>query len=52
MKLSKTLIYLFLAPVVTGAQEIPVDTSNPRIQVVTNLGSSSSSSTGIAHLIR
>ncbi len=39
MKLSKTLIYLFLAPVVTGAQEIPVDTSNPRIQVVTNLGS-------------
>ena len=39
MKLSRTLIYLFLAPVVTGAQEIPVDTSNPRIQVVTNLGS-------------
>ncbi len=39
MKLSKTLIYLFLAPVVTGAQEIPADTSNPRIQVVTNLGS-------------
>lgn len=38
MKLSKTLIYLFLAPVVTGAQEIPVDTSNPRVQVVTNLG--------------
>ncbi len=39
MKLSKTLIFLFLAPVVTGAQEIPADTSNPRIQVVTNLGS-------------
>ncbi len=39
MKLSRTLIYLFLAPVVTGAQEIPADTSNPRIQVVTNLGS-------------
>ena len=39
MKLSRTLIYLFLAPVVTGGQEIPVDTSNPRIQVVTNLGS-------------
>ena len=38
MKLSRTLIYLFLAPVVTGGQEIPVDTSNPRIQVVTNLG--------------
>jgi cyclophilin family peptidyl-prolyl cis-trans isomerase len=39
MKLSKTLIFLFLAPVVTGAQEIPADTSYPRIQVVTNLGS-------------
>ena len=39
MKLSKTLICLFLAPVMTGAQEIPADTSDPRVQVVTNLGS-------------
>ena len=43
MKLSKTLICLFLAPVMTGAQEgaqeIPVDNSDPRVQVVTNLGS-------------
>ncbi len=39
MKLSKTLICLFLAPVMTGAQEIPVENSDPRVQVVTNLGS-------------
>ena len=39
MKLSKTLIYLFLAPVVTGAQEVPADNSDPRVQFVTNLGS-------------
>ena len=39
MKFSKTLIYLFLAPVITGAQEIPADTSDPRVRVVTTLGS-------------
>ena len=39
MKLSTTLICMFLTPVVTGAQEVPADTSNPRVQVVTNLGS-------------
>ncbi len=39
MKLSKTLIYMLLAPVMTGAQEIPVDTSSPRVRVVTTLGS-------------
>ncbi len=43
MKLSKTLIYLFLTPVMTGAQEgaqeIPANNSDPRVQVVTNLGS-------------
>ena len=39
MKLSKTLIYMFLAPVMTGAQEIPAHTSSPRVRVVTTLGS-------------
>ncbi len=39
MKLSKMLIYMFLAPVMTGAQEIPADTSSPRVRVVTTLGS-------------
>ena len=39
MRLSTTLICMFLAPIMTGAQEIPADTSKPRVQVVTNLGS-------------
>jgi len=39
MRLSTTLICMFLAPNLTGAQETPVDTSNPRVQVVTTLGS-------------
>lgn len=39
MKFSRTLIYLFLAPVMTGAQEIPAGTSDPRVRVDTNLGS-------------
>jgi len=39
MRLSTTLICMFLAPSLTGAQETPVDTSNPRVQVVTTLGS-------------
>ncbi len=39
MNLSKMLIYMFLAPVMTGAQEIPADSSSPRVRVVTTLGS-------------
>ena len=39
MKLSTMLIYMFLAPVMTGAQEILADTSSPRVRVVTTLGS-------------
>ncbi len=39
MRLSTTLICMFLAPTLTGAQEIPAETSNPRVQVVTTLGS-------------
>jgi cyclophilin family peptidyl-prolyl cis-trans isomerase len=39
MRLSTTLICLFLAPILSGAQEIPAEASNPRVQVVTTLGS-------------
>ena len=39
MRLSTTLICMFLTPVISGAQEVPADTSDPRVQVVTNLGS-------------
>jgi len=39
MRLSTTLICMFLAPTLTGAQEIPAETSTPRVQVVTTLGS-------------
>ncbi len=39
MRLSTTLICMFLAPVVAGAQEPPAETARPRVQVVTNLGS-------------
>ncbi len=39
MRLSTTLICLFLAPIPSGAQEIPAEASNPRVQVVTTLGS-------------
>ena len=39
MRLSITLICLLLAPILSGAQEIPVDTSNTRVRVVTNFGS-------------
>ena len=39
MRLPTTLICMFLVPSLTGAQAIPADTSNPRVQVVTTLGS-------------
>jgi cyclophilin family peptidyl-prolyl cis-trans isomerase len=39
MRLSTTLICLFLAPILSGAQEIPAEASNSRVQVVTTLGS-------------
>ncbi len=39
MRLSTTLICMFLTPVISGAQEVPAEISDPRVQVVTNLGS-------------
>ncbi len=39
MRLPIALMYIFLAPAIAGAQEISADSSNSRVEVVTNLGS-------------
>ena len=39
MRLPKALICMFLAPITAGAQEIPENTDNPRVQITTTLGS-------------
>ncbi len=39
MRFPIALLVTFLAPVVAGAQEVTVDSSRPRVEVVTNLGS-------------
>jgi len=38
MKLQISLLSVFLAPLICGAQDIPTDTTNPRVEIVTTLG--------------
>ncbi|MFL2545910.1 MAG: peptidylprolyl isomerase, partial [Candidatus Rariloculaceae bacterium] len=39
MRIPKALFCLFLMPLIAGAQDIPANSGNPRVQITTTLGS-------------